>query len=157
MRNAASIIALFLLMVAGLPASAASNYADAAHLRVQLVFPETQLYPGGSNRAGLYFKLEPGWHVYWKNAGDSGEPPRIQWTLPAGLTAGPLHFPAPTRLPLGPLMDYGYENEVLFPFSFNVAKTAKAGPAVLDAKVNWLVCRQVCIPGKAELVESVQI
>ena len=157
MRNAASIIALFLLMVAGLPARAVSNYADADHLRVQLVFPETQLYPGGANRAGLYFKLEPGWHVYWKNAGDSGEPPRIQWTLPAGLTAGPLHFPAPTRLPLGPLMDYGYENEVLFPFSFDVAKTAKPGPAVLNAKVSWLVCRQVCIPGKAELDQSVQI
>lgn len=151
------LIFAFALFAACLPARAASNFADAAHLRVQLVFPETQLYPAGANRAGLYFKLEPGWHVYWQNAGDSGEPPRIQWTLPLGITADPLQFPAPKRLPLGPLMDYGYENEVLFPFSFDVATTAKPGPAILHAKVNWLVCRQVCIPGKAELDQSVQI
>ena len=77
---------------------------------------------------GLYFKLEPGWHVYWKNAGDAGEPPHIHWTLPAGVTAGPLQFPAPKRLPLGPLMDFGYEDEVLFPFKLNVANARKAGP-----------------------------
>ena len=101
--------------------------------------------------SGLYFKLEPGWHVYWKNAGDSGEPPSIHWTLPAGITAGPMQFPAPKRLPLGPLMDFGYENEVLFPIQLQVADTVKDGAAALDAKVDWLVCREVCIPGKAEL------
>ena len=51
-----------------------------------------------------------------RTPGDAGEPPHIVWTLPAGMTAGPLQFPAPKRLPLGPLMDFGYENEVLFPF-----------------------------------------
>jgi hypothetical protein len=68
-----------------------------------------------------------------------------------GITAGPLQFPAPKRLPLGPLMDFGYENEVLFPFSLDVVSSAKPGPVALHAKVDWLVCREVCIPGKAEL------
>jgi thiol:disulfide interchange protein DsbD len=148
---------IFGLLLAGLSAEAASNSADAAHLHVQLVFPQSQLTPGASNQAGLYFKLEPGWHVYWMNAGDSGEPPHIKWTLPDGVTAGALEFPAPKRLPLGPLMDFGYENEVLFPFTLDVAGTAKTGPADLEAKVDWLVCREVCIPGKAELEEPVQI
>ena len=103
------------------------------------------------NEAGLYFKLEPGWHVYWQNPGDAGEPPHLHWTLPDGITAGPLQFPAPKRVPLGPLMDFGYEDEVLFPFTFHVAQNVKPGPAVLHAKVDWLVCREVCIPGKAEL------
>lgn len=146
-----------MVLLASLSARALSNAADAQHLHVQLVFPETQLSATAANHAGLYFKLEPGWHVYWKNAGDSGEPPRINWTLPKGVSAGPLQFPPPTRLPLGPLMDFGYENEVLFPFSVDVAKTAKRGPAVLHANVNWLVCRDVCIPGKAELEQNVQI
>jgi len=136
---------------AALPAMANSASADAAHLHVQLIVPEAQLLTGQSSNAGLYFKLEPGWHVYWLNAGDSGEPPHIQWTLPAGITAGALQFPAPKRLPLGPLMDFGYENEVLFPFTLDVAKSAKPGPVTLPAKVDWLVCREVCIPGKAEL------
>ena len=145
------IFALFAVLAAALPAQTPKSYADVAHLHVQLVLPQSTLYPGGPNSAGLYFKLEPGWHVYWQNAGDSGEPPRINWTLPEGITASALQFPAPKRLPLGPLMDFGYENEVLFPFSFDVAKSARPGPAVLDAKVSWLVCREVCIPGKAEL------
>ena len=132
-------------------AFAASSSADAAHLHVQLIVPAAQLNRGASSNAGLYFKLEPGWHVYWQNAGDSGEPPHIQWTLPTGITAGAIQFPAPKRLPLGPLMDFGYENEVLFPFSLDVASSAKPGKVALDAKVNWLVCREVCIPGKAEL------
>jgi thiol:disulfide interchange protein len=152
MRRLVLIFALFsALAVGALPAQTAKSYADVAHLHVQFVLPQSTLYPGGPNSAGLYFKLEQGWHVYWLNAGDSGEPPRINWTLPAGITATPLQFPAPKRLPLGPLMDFGYEDEVLFPFSFDVAKTARMGPAVLDAKVSWLVCREVCIPGKAEL------
>ena len=94
MRLSRLIFALFLL-AAGLPALAASNFADAPHLHLQLVTPEDQLYPGGNNIVGLYFKLEPGWHIYWKNAGDSGEPPHIHWTLPEGVTAGAMQFPAP--------------------------------------------------------------
>jgi thiol:disulfide interchange protein/DsbC/DsbD-like thiol-disulfide interchange protein len=147
---------LFVLALAH-PALAVSNSADASHLHVELVFPRNQFYPGGGNQAGLYFKLERGWHVYWENAGDSGEPPHIKWSLPEGITAGALQFPAPKRLPLGPLMDFGYENEVLFPFSFDVAENVKPGPAVLHAKVDWLVCREVCIPGRVELDENVEL
>jgi thiol:disulfide interchange protein len=145
------IAGLVFLCFAASPTFAASNSADAAHLHVQLIVPAAQLNPGASSNAGLFFKLEPGWHVYWENAGDSGEPPHMQWTLPKGITAGPMQFPAPSRLPLGPLMDFGYENEVLFPFSLDVASSAKPGPVALHAKVSWLVCREVCIPGKAEL------
>ena len=156
MRLSRLIVALVLL-AAGLPALAASNSADAAHLHVQLVTPEDQLYPGGNNVVGLYFKLEPGWHIYWKNAGDSGEPPHIHWTLPEGVTAGPMQFPAPKRLPLGPLMDFGYEDEVLFPVKLHVDPAVKDGRAVLNAKVDWLVCRERCIPGKAELETTLQL
>jgi thiol:disulfide interchange protein DsbD len=156
MRWIAAIFGMF-AMLAAVPSVAASNSADAKHLRVQLVFPQTQLSASAPNKAGLYFKLEQGWHVYWLNAGDSGEPPHVKWTLPEGVAAGPLQFPAPTRLPLGPLMDFGYEDEVLFPLSIVVDQTAKPGPAVLQAKVDWLVCREVCIPGKADLEENVQI
>ena len=157
MRLFRSILVIFAVLAAGEAARAGTNSADAAHLRVQLVAPEDEIYPGGKNQIGLYFKLEQGWHVYWKNAGDSGEPPHIKWTLPDGVTAGPLQFPAPKRLPLGPLMDFGYENEVLYPIKLQVAPTAKNGTAVLDANVDWLVCREVCIPGKAQLKLGLQI
>jgi thiol:disulfide interchange protein len=153
MRRFRVIFGLGFLLATALPSAAfaASNSADALHLHVQIIAPAAQLSSGASSEAGLYFKLDPGWHVYWQNAGDSGEPPHIQWTLPDGITAGPLQFPAPQRLPLGPLMDFGYENEVLFPFNLDIASSAKRGPVALHAKVAWLVCREVCIPGKAEL------
>ncbi|WP_263354282.1 protein-disulfide reductase DsbD family protein [Acidicapsa acidisoli] len=155
MRCFRFLLVLFAVFVSGAAAYAASMSAsasaDAKHLHVQLVVPETVLSAGEPADIGLYFKLESGWHVYWKNAGDSGEPPHVRWTLPDGITAGEFQYPAPKRLPLGPLMDFGYEDEVLFPLTLSVAKTVKPGPAPLHAKVDWLVCREVCIPGKAEL------
>jgi thiol:disulfide interchange protein len=143
-------VLLVLLVFPSLLTAQAS--ASGPHVAVQLVVPPSQLYPAQSFTAGLYFKLEPGWHVYWINAGDSGEPPSIHWTLPPGINAGALQFPAPRRLPLGPLMDFGYENEVLFPIAITTAPTLSASAsAALAARVSWLVCREVCLPGHAQL------
>ncbi|WP_334270301.1 protein-disulfide reductase DsbD family protein [Edaphobacter sp. HDX4] len=123
----------------------------AQHLTVEMVSLAPAIAPGGTLDVGLVITLEDKWHVYWINAGDSGEPPRINWTLPHGITAGKMQFPIPSRLPLGPLMDFGYEDEVAFPVKLTAAKNLKPGPIHLDAKVDWLVCREVCIPGKAHL------
>jgi thiol:disulfide interchange protein/DsbC/DsbD-like thiol-disulfide interchange protein len=155
MRFFRTIFALAFTLAASLSLFAASSSADLPHVHVQLIAPDAQLRTG-SNRAGLYFKLESGWHVYWKNPGDAGEPPRIKWTLPQGITAGPLQFPVPKRLPLGPLMDFGYEDEVLFPITLNVSGAAP-GSAVLHAKADWLVCRGSCIPEKTELEITRQV
>jgi thiol:disulfide interchange protein len=121
------------------------------HLTAELVSLSPEIAPGGTVSAGLVLTLEEHWHVYWINAGDSGEPPKITWTLPAGITASPMQFPIPSRLPLGPLMDFGYEDTVAFPVQLAAASTLKPGPVHLDAIVSWLVCREVCIPGKAHL------
>src|ERR1035438_5210147 len=123
----------------------------AQHLTAELVSLGPAIAPGGTQEAGLVFTIDENWHVYWINAGDSGEPPHISWTLPPGIAAGPMQFPIPERLPLGPLMDFGYEDEVAFPLTISAAATAKPGPVHLDAQVDWLVCAQVCLPGKAHL------
>src|SRR5271156_292439 len=123
----------------------------AQHLTAELVSLAPSIAPGGTLQVGLVLTLEEHWHVYWINAGDSGDPPKVTWTLPAGITAGPMQFPIPSRLPLGPLMDFGYEDAVAFPIQLTAAKTLKPGPVHLDALVSWLVCREVCIPGKAHL------
>ena len=124
----------------------------AQHLTVELLPLESSIQPGSSAAVGLHFNLDKGWHVYWVNAGDSGEPPRIKWNLPDGITASAMQFPAPRRLPLGPLMDFGYEDEVLFPMTLTAGSSLKApSTAPLSAHVDWLVCREVCIPGKTDL------
>ncbi len=123
----------------------------AEHLTAEMTSLEPQIAAGGTVEAGLVLAMEEHWHVYWKNAGDSGEPPKITWTLPAGITADPMEFPPPQRLPLGPLMDFGYETQVAFPVLLHAAAGMKPGKVHLDAKVSWLVCAAQCLPGKAHL------
>ena len=153
MRVHGSIPCLLLLSLCATVTVRADPTASAEQLSVRLAVPPAQIYPGQQFKAGLYFKLAPGWHVYWLNPGDSGLPPSIVWQLPAGISAGGLQFPAPRRLPLGPLMDYGYENEVLFPVAVQVATGFRRTrlSVTLGAAVKWLVCREVCVAGSAEL------
>lgn len=123
----------------------------AEHLTAEMTSLRAQIAAGGTVEAGLVLAMEEHWHVYWKNAGDSGEPPKITWTLPPGITADPMQFPPPQRLPLGPLMDFGYETQVAFPVLLHAAPGTKPGKVHLDAKVSWLVCAAQCLPGKAHL------
>jgi thiol:disulfide interchange protein len=121
------------------------------HLTAELISDSGTIAPGGKSRVALALMLEPGWHVYWFYAGDSGEPPLVAWSAPTGLSLGPMQYPAPSRLPLGPLMDYGYEGTAVFPFDLSTSPQTPLGNVDLKAHVRWLVCREVCLPGKAYL------
>src|SRR5258706_15968128 len=85
------------------------------HVEADLVAASDAVVPGQPLAVALRLKMIPGWHTYWRNPGDSGEPTRIEWKLPAGYAAGGILWPEPRRLPAGPLMNYGYEGEVLLP------------------------------------------
>jgi thiol:disulfide interchange protein DsbD len=109
-------------------------------------------------KLGLHFHLEPGWHIYWKNPGDSGQAPRIHWTWPVGMDAGEIDWPAPDRLTAGPLVDFGYEGDVLLPISLDVpAGVSNGKPVVLRGEVRTLVCREVCIPARAQVSISIPV
>lgn len=131
--------------------SGAPGPVKAQHLTAELISDSGAVAPGSASRVALLLTLEPGWHVYWVYAGDSGEPPRVTWSLPPGITVGPMRYPAPSRLPLGPLMDYGYEGTAVFPFDLSALQHLPLGNTKLKAHVQWLVCREVCLPGKAFL------
>lgn len=137
------------------PAFAQSS-VTAAHVTVSLVSENASLPPAKSSWVGVRFQLEKGWHVYWINPGDSGEPPKVDWKLPAGFKAGELQFPAPHRLPLQTLMNFGYEDDVLYPVALAVSPAA-SGNAVLTASVRWMICKDTCIPGKATLTLVVPV
>lgn len=122
------------------------------HTIVTLISNRQSLVPGSHVWVGVWFEMEKGWHVYWQNPGDSGEPPKIQWQMPAGFHAGAMEWPAPERLTAPSIVDYGYENQVLLFAPLNVPANLRDGGSVtVGAKVNWLVCREMCIPGKAQL------
>jgi DsbC/DsbD-like thiol-disulfide interchange protein len=129
------------------------------HGSLELI-PESQwiekrdLADGEKFDVGLYFQLEKGWHIYWVNPGDSGEPPRVDWHLPAGLTAGAIEWPTPRRLEdSSSIVDYGYEDSVLLIVPMQAdPKLAAERTIPLVADVKLLVCsHDMCIPGKAQL------
>ncbi|HEX2715283.1 MAG TPA: protein-disulfide reductase DsbD domain-containing protein [Candidatus Acidoferrales bacterium] len=119
---------------------------------IELIAENQWIAPGGEFYIGLHFQLERGWHIYWVNPGDSGEPPRITWQLPAGLTPGAMEWPTPRRLGTSRIVDFGYEDRVMLIVPVRAeASLAAQGPARLGAEVRVLVCREICIPGKAQL------
>jgi DsbC/DsbD-like thiol-disulfide interchange protein len=131
--------------------SGASGPLKAPHVTGELISDSGTIAARSTSRVALSLTLESGWHVYWVYAGDSGEPPKVTWSLPQGITVGPMQYPAPSRLPLGPLMDFGYEGRAVFPFTLSTSQELALGDAKLKAHVQWLVCREVCLPGKAYL------
>jgi len=121
-------------------------------LKVELISEQATSAPGQPLWVGLSFRLEQGWQIYWQNPGDSGEPPKVQWDLPAGLVAGSIRWPQPIRLGGGSVVDYGYEGLVLLMAPVQGSSNHAATPLPsLAADVKYIVCREVCIPGKAHL------
>ena len=128
------------------------------HVEAELVADRTALVPGETLTVALRLAIAPGWHTYWRNPGDSGLPTTLAWQLPAGLSAGPIEWPAPQMLPVGPLMNYGYEGEVLHLFELTATKRLSPGTtATLKARADWLVCRETCIPDGADLTLALPV
>src|SRR6186997_3082062 len=121
------------------------------HVEAELVADKSAARPGTPMLVGLKLRMEEHWHTYWKNPGDSGLPTRVQWKLPAGWKAGELQWPYPQPLPVGPLMNFGYEDEVVLLAELTPPANAAPGNAVIGASAEWLVCKDICIPEKGEL------
>ena len=118
----------------------------------------TSAAPGSTVWVAVDQTYDKGWHSYWRNPGDAGEATTIAWTLPAGWRAGDIVWPAPKRLPVGPIMNYGYEDKVLLPVAIQVPASARPGQsATLAAVVDFLVCADVCVPDRATVTLTLPI
>ena len=142
-------VALTLTLVAGPPGARGATPAE-PRVRVDLISEVRSIAPGATFWVGVHQRIAPGWHTYWVNPGDSGEPMAIDWQLPPAFSAGPVAWPHPHRIPVGPAMSFGYTDEVVFP----VAMTAPAGltpgaSVTLRGQASWLVCEKICIPEEA--------
>jgi len=135
-----------------------SQDADLAHTRARLISEQDAVMPGKTFWVGLDLLLDDGWHLYWRNPGDSGLSPKIKWQLPAGVAAGDMQWPYPERLNVGPLTSFGYGHEVLLLVPVTVdAFLATSQNLDLRLRADWLACQEVCIPGRAELRLSVAV
>ena len=139
-------------------ACAQERLPEGKHVTASLIAEVHSVVPGRPFQVALRQQIEPGWHTYWSNPGDSGLPTSIEWALPPDFKAGQIVWPVPKRIAYGPVVDYGYENEVLLPVSIDVpAKLAPGARVVLSAHAAWLVCSETCIPEDADLTLSVPV
>ncbi|MGH7023849.1 MAG: protein-disulfide reductase DsbD family protein [Caulobacteraceae bacterium] len=143
----APILALFALAGAAL-----AQPVTTPHMTTQLAAQTAGAAPGSTTYVAVILTAEKGWHTYWRNPGDAGEATKITWTLPPGWRAGDIVWPTPSRLPVGPIMNYGYEGRTVLAVPIEVPASATPGQnAHLAASVDYLVCAQVCVPGTAKV------
>lgn len=106
---------------------------------------------------GFHIELEEGWHTYWQNPGDSGIPARIDWELPEGFEAGAIHWPYPQLFQEGHMITYGYKKESLLFQPITLSDDVADGRYDLHADVEFLVCREACLPGFEKLSLEVEV
>lgn len=113
--------------------------------RVELVADVTAIEPGASFWIGLRFELEPEWHVYWENPGESGLATRVEFQVPEGFEVGPLLYPAPERQVLpGDITCFVYDEEVVFLARVQAPPQIHEGTLPFAADASWLVCKEAC-------------
>ncbi|HEY9595798.1 MAG TPA: protein-disulfide reductase DsbD domain-containing protein, partial [Spirochaetia bacterium] len=148
--------ALFLLLFSSFTLHAfGADFAPAPvarHVDAALVSSVTSIAPGAPFTVALVLTMDPDWHVYWKNPGDSGLPTSISWSLPPGFTVGELQWPVPERFVNDGRATYGYSESVLLLAVITPPRTIQPGARLtIGAKAEWLACKVECIPGAADL------
>ena len=152
-------LAPFLLVLAAATAPETAWAGDATaegahpHLEARLLANQAAVRPGDTLLLGVHLRMDPHWHVYWKQSGDSGLPPKLTWKLPPEFRVGPQLWPVPKRHVVGPLVTYVYDDEVLLPIRVQVPFDLAGKDVKFEVAVDWLVCEdsEGCIPGEATL------
>ncbi|UXH78439.1 protein-disulfide reductase DsbD family protein [Roseateles amylovorans] len=135
------------------PAAPVSDRSRTDEVEVRLISASSRVQPGQTVLLALEQRIAPHWHTYWRNPGDSGQPTSIEWTLPAGAQAGQILWPAPRRFDVGPITNYGYEDQALLLTELKLPQDLPLDrPVTLKADATWLVCREECIPQQATLM-----
>ena len=145
-----AMAAMYLALVSCTPLLA--NPAPTTHVQAELGSVVRTIQPGTSFWVVLHLRMPAGWHTYWQNPGDAGLATAIRWLLPAGFTAGDIVWPYPQRLPVGPLMNYGYEGAVSLLTQITAPADLPPGQQVaLRAETTWVACAKLCVPEAATL------
>jgi DsbC/DsbD-like thiol-disulfide interchange protein len=157
-RRLALSVAVGVALCGAMPGRAVAQALLREHVTVELASALDAIVPGGKWLMALRLVSEPGWHTYWKNPGDAGTATALRWALPPGFRAGPILWPPPRRIAEGSLAVYGYEGEVLLLVEVEAPRDLRPGqPATLAAHADWVVCREICLQGAADLSRRVAV
>ncbi|MCF3650112.1 protein-disulfide reductase DsbD domain-containing protein [Synoicihabitans lomoniglobus] len=124
----------------------------------ELLSDVAAVQPGEGFAVAVRLRIQPGWHVYWLNPGDSGLAPRLSWKLSAEVSVGPIQWPVPRGLPSAAAMSYGYEEEVMLLAMIETTRILAFGETVeIGVRADWLACGTGCLRGAAEHALSLPI
>jgi len=137
-----------LLALLPIPAHAqeAGNETPERLVKVRILPESGMIEPGEEIWIGIEQSIKKDWHTYWKNPGDSGTQTRTDWTLPEGFMISDIYWPTPDKLPYGPLLNYGYSDNVILLQKLKAPDELPEGPLDLAVNVELLVCKEECIP-----------
>src|SRR5688500_14040000 len=139
-------------------ASAIAHATASRPVEIELRSAARVLAPGETAAVAMRLRPEPGWHAYWRHAGDVGSAPSVEWRLPDGFTVGPLRWPTPQLISSPPLASYGYEREVHMLAAVHVPRTASVGStATLAGTVTWVVCKEECFADEVDLALTLPV
>jgi len=131
--------------------SLTSATVRSANAQVDWITTSNTYQAGKPVQTAIRMAIDPGWHSYWLNPGESGIKTSVVWDLPAGWTVGELEHPVPARISRGGSANIGYQGTVIFPVQLTPPLDA-TGPATIKLKITWLTCDdQACVPGSAQL------
>ncbi len=160
------VISLFLLAMSFFSVAQSNGFrisdtGEGPHIQVALMSEQNALVPGRPQLIGVYLQPDPQWHTYWRNPGDSGEAPSIELSSTAKISFGDIQWPIPKAIPVAHLVNYGYEAdnllmiEVFVPQDIvpdgTLTESAEDNLVTINGDLSWLVCKEDCIPGDAQL------
>jgi thiol:disulfide interchange protein DsbD len=129
-----------------------------AHAKVELVPESVKVAAGDTVTLGLRFTIDPDWHIYWRNPGESGGPPSVKWDAPPELTLDPIQWPVPERVVVPGDTSYGYRGGVMLLVPARVALTASAGTKLtLKGAVDYQICKDICIRETAPVAVTIEV
>ena len=134
-----------------LPTAATAQPVRVDAVVAELVADVASVVPGQAFRIGLALQHDDDWHTYWRVPGDSGLPTQFELRMPDGFEAGPIQWPVPSRFVIPPLGNLGYEDDVLLVRQVTSPQAVIGSSVRFETLAQWLVCREVCVPGEASL------
>lgn len=162
-RLGCSVLAVLLIVLVPQALVPGDAYAQgerdpSPHSEASLVSETAAVTPGESFTVALRIDLDEGWHSYWKNPGDSGQPASIDWVLPDGFSAGDFRWPFPERVGSTGLMTYAYKGEVFLLTTISPPEDLAPGDTVkLGGSASWLVCADICLPAESKVQLSLPV
>jgi suppressor for copper-sensitivity B len=126
-----------------------TNWSNGIESQVRIISPSTHINNQNELYLGLQYQLKKGWKTYWLSPGEGGFPQNIDWRKSRNIQNIEVLWPAPNEFEILGFKTLGYFDEVVFPLITTIQNVEEETSVVLD--VNYLTCKDICIPGNAHL------